>query len=214
MGGRPYANRLGMAVSTLMAIQSQILKVNILLDHYTAFYTTETISHIYELKLSELNLNKFKDIPSESFANLTLREANNYVNRAIEEASQNLYAQAVIDLIIAEILYHSVSDLIRIPDPFLKTTTVNITELVEIKNSIISRLVEINKGNKIDKLIISKLLFYPIEDIKFIQTLINRRMEINKIDNKALTYLYAFLERALIYLENLNKKLVTLQSNH
>ena len=159
--------------------------------------------------LSKLSLNQLENVPGQSFANLTLTEAYNYLNMAGDEASQNLYAKAIIDLIIAEILYNSINDLISIPDPSLKTTNVNITELIETKNNIVTKLNELNKTKEIDKLVLSKLLFYPIEDLRFVQVFMDRRIELNKIDDTALTYYYAFLKRVLVYLENLNKILVS-----
>ena len=120
MSGRPFEHKIGMAVSTIMGIQVMMTKVNILLDNYKVFYTSDTLSNIYYSMLSKFSLNRLENVPGQSFANLTLTEANNYLNMAEDEAGQNLYAKAIIDLMIAEILYHSINDLISIPDPFFK----------------------------------------------------------------------------------------------
>jgi len=205
MEGRPYANKIGMAISTIKAIQTIILKINIIMDHYDNFYSSESTSIIFNRLLLKLNTAELGDLPSESFANLTLQEANNYIKLAKDEAQYKLYTQAIIDLIIADLLYRSVNNLMYIPDPFTKTVKVDISNIIEIKNRIIYNIEKLERDIKIDRLVLSKLLFYPISDIHFVQTLIERRIKVNMIDNGALTYLYAFYERAAVYLENLNK---------
>ena len=205
MEGRPYANKIGMAISTIKAIQTIILKINIIMNHYDNFYSSQSTSTIYNRLLLKLNTAELRDIPSESFANLTLQEANNYIKLAKDEAQYKLYTQAIIDLIIADILYKSMNNLRYIPDPFTKTVNVDISNIIEMKNRIIYNIEKIERDIKIDRLVLSKLLFYPISDIHFVQTLIERRIKVNMIDNEALTYLYAFYARAAVYLANLNK---------
>lgn len=149
--------------------------------------------------------------PKESFANLTLHEAKEFIKRAETRFNHGSKASATIDVVHAFVLAESLDTLSKVPDPWYTNATITANDIYQAKKQAVQALNEAIKSANGSVLSLYLLRFVDSE-IKTADSLVKRSIDSGRFENtESLRLAYALYLRAASYAKNVNKAIELLQ---
>nr|CCE70290.1 TPA: hypothetical protein PAB0594 [Pyrococcus abyssi GE5] len=208
------ALRIAYAMGALEAVRGNLEDAEFLLSSVQkdGIDQEEVFVRIYK-RLSKEASSRLDDkaYPKESFANLTLHAAEEFIKRAESRFNRGFKALAIIDIMHALVLLESLDALSEVPDPWYTNATITANDVYQAKKQAVQALNEAIKNANGNELSLY-LLKFADSDIKTADSLVKRSIDSGRFKNtESLRLAYALYIRATSYAKNVNKVIELLQ---